>query len=147
MELAGRVIAVLEARSGLAKTTGNPWMIQDYVIETHEQFPRRMVFNVFGEEKIKQLNIQLGEEINVFFDINAREYQGRWYNDIRAWRVDRVTPGEVPAPGVMPGAQAFAGQPAGTAPAAAPMAAPAQPAATQAPVDFSEGDNTDDLPF
>ena len=152
MELAGRVIAVLEARSGLAKTTGNPWMIQDYVIETHEQFPRRMVFNVFGEEKIKQLNIQLGEEINVFFDINAREYQGRWYNDIRAWRVDRVTPGEVPAPGVMPGAQAFAGHPAGTAPAAAPMgaapmAAPAQPAATQAPVDFTEGDNTDDLPF
>ena len=152
MELAGRVIAVLEARSGLAKSTGNPWMIQDYVIETHEQFPRRMVFNVFGEEKIKQLNIQLGEEINVFFDINAREYQGRWYNDIRAWRVDRVTPGEVPAPGVMPGAQAFAGQPAGTAPAAAPMgtapmSAPAQPAATQAPVDFTEGDNTDDLPF
>lgn len=147
MELAGRVIAVLEARSGLAKTTGNPWMTQEYVIETHEQFPRRMVFNVFGEEKIKQLNIQLGEEINVFFDINAREYQGRWYNDIRAWRVDRVTPGEVPAPGVMPGAQAFAGQPAGTAPAAAPMAAPAQPAATQAPVDFTEGDNTDDLPF
>ena len=93
-----------------------------------------------------------GEEINVFFDINAREYQGRWYNDIRAWRVDRVTPGEVPAPGVMPGAQAFAGQPAGVAPAAAPMgtapmAAPAQPAATQAPVDFTEGDNTDDLPF
>ena len=146
MELAGRVIAVLEARSGLAKTTGNPWMTQEYVIETHEQFPRRMVFNVFGEEKIKQLNIQLGEEINVFFDINAREYQGRWYNDIRAWRVDRVTPGEVPAPGVMPGAQAFAGQPAGTAPA--PIAsAPVQPAATQAPVDFTEGDNTDDLPF
>ena len=146
MELAGRVIAVLEARSGLAKTTGNPWMTQEYVIETHEQFPRRMVFNVFGEEKIKQLNIQLGEEINVFFDINAREYQGRWYNDIRAWRVDRVTPGEVPAPGVMPGAQAFAGQPAGTAQASiAP--APVQPAATQAPVDFTEDDNTDDLPF
>lgn len=146
MELAGKVIAVLEARSGLAKSTGNPWMTQDYVIETHEDYPRRMVFNVFGEEKIKQLNIQLGEEINVFFDINAREYQGRWYNDIRAWRVDRVTPGEVPAPGVMPGAQAFAGQPAGTAPA--PIAsAPAQPAATQAPVDFTEGDNTDDLPF
>jgi len=148
MELAGRVIAVLEARSGLAKTTGNPWMTQDYVIETHEDYPRRMVFNVFGEEKIKQLNIQLGEEINVFFDINAREYQGRWYNDIRAWRVDRVTPGEVPAPGVMPGAQAFAGQPAGTAPAQPQVAsAPAQPAATQAPVDFTEGDSTDDLPF
>jgi hypothetical protein len=148
MELAGRVIAVLEARSGLAKSTGNPWMTQDYVIETHEDYPRRMVFNVFGEEKIKQLNIQLGEEINVFFDINAREYQGRWYNDIRAWRVDRVTPGEVPAPGVAPVAQTFAGQPAGVAPAQPQVAsAPAQPAATQAPVDFTEGDSTDDLPF
>ena len=148
MELAGRVIAVLEARSGLAKSTGNPWMTQDYVIETHEQFPRRMAFNVFGEDKIKQFNIQLGDEINVFFDINAREYQGRWYNDIRAWRVDHVTPGEVPAPGVAPAAQAFAGQPAGVAPAQPQVAtAPAQPAATQAPVDFTEGDSTDDLPF
>ncbi len=148
MELAGRVIAVLEARSGLAKSTGNPWMTQDYVIETHEQFPRRMAFNVFGEDKIKQFNIQLGDEINVFFDINAREYQGRWYNDIRAWRVDHVTPGEVPAPGVAPAAQTFAGQPAGVASAQPQVAsAPAQPAATQAPVDFTEGDSTDDLPF
>ena len=69
-------------------------------------------------------------------------------NDIRAWRVDHVTPGEIPAPGTIQAAQAFASQPAGVAPAAAPIAsAPAQPAATQAPVDFTDGDATDDLPF
>ena len=73
MELQGRVIYISEPRSGISKSTGNPWMTQDYVIETHEQFPKRMMFNVFGEDKIKQYNIQLGDEINVFFDINARE--------------------------------------------------------------------------
>jgi hypothetical protein len=139
MELAGKVIAILEARTGVAKTTGNPWMIQEYVIETHEQFPRRMCFNVFGEDKIRQFNIQLGEELNVFFDVNAREYQGRWFNDIRAWRVDRVTPGEVPSAGTMEGAPAPVAAPGAPAVAAQPAAAP-QP-------DFAQSDNTDDLPF
>ena len=73
MELQGKVIVVCEPRSGVSKSTGNAWMTQDYVIETHEQFPKRMMFNVFGEDKIKQFNIQMGEEINVFFDINARK--------------------------------------------------------------------------
>ena len=54
MELTGKVIAVLEARSGISKSSGNPWKMQDYVIETNEQFPRRMCFNVFGEDKINQ---------------------------------------------------------------------------------------------
>lgn len=92
MELAGKIIAVLEARSGIAKSSGNSWKIQEYVLETVEQYPHRMIFNVFGEDKINQFNIQLGDEINVSFDVNAREYNGRWYNDIRAWKVDRVTP-------------------------------------------------------
>jgi hypothetical protein len=147
MELAGKVIAILEARTGVAKTTGNPWMIQEYVIETHEQFPRRMSFNVFGEDKIRQFNIQLNEEINVFFDINAREYQGRWYNDIRAWRIDRVTPGEIPAAGTAaPTAAPF--PPAGADNAAAPAAAPAVAAApAQEVAPFTDSDSTDDLPF
>lgn len=125
MELAGKVIAILEARSGVSKTTGNPWKMQDYVIETHEQFPRRMVFNVFGEDKINAFNIQMGEELNVSFDINAREFQGRWFNDIRAWRIDRVQPDA-----------------AGQAPA--PIAVPA---AEPVPPSFAATDTADDLPF
>ena len=95
MEITGKVIAVLEARGGISTKTGNSWKTQDYVIETHEQFPRRMCFNVFGEDKINQFNIQVGDELNVSFDINAREYQGKWYNDIRAWNVTKAE-GEVP---------------------------------------------------
>ncbi|MCF0159259.1 MAG: DUF3127 domain-containing protein [Bacteroidaceae bacterium] len=112
MELSGKIIAVLEKRDGIAKTTGNPWSVQSYVLETHDQYPRKMCFDVFGEDKISQFNIQTGEEVTVSFDIDAREYQGRWYNTIRAWKVERPqaqpnagtpVPPEVPFPTVTPG--------------------------------------------
>ena len=77
MELAGKVIAVLEPRGGVSKT-GNEWKVQEYVIETHDQYPKKMCFDVFGADKIAQFNIQAGEELNVFFDVDAREWNGRW---------------------------------------------------------------------
>ena len=90
MEITGKIIAVLPERGGVSKT-GNEWKTQEYVIETHEQYPKKVCFNVFGADKIAQFNIQAGDEMTVSFDINAREYQGRWYNDIRAWKVERGT--------------------------------------------------------
>lgn len=89
MELTGRIIAVLEAKSGTSSKTGNPWMMQGYVIEVPGQYPRRCAFTAFGEDKIKQLNIQNGEDLTIQFDIDAREYNGRWYNDFRAYNVIR----------------------------------------------------------
>ena len=143
MELQGKVIVIGEPRSGVSKNTGNPWMTQDYVIETHEQFPKRMMFNVFGEDKIKQFNIQMGEEINVFFDINCREYQGKYYNDIRAWRVDRVQPGQ-PVPN---DPNATVAQPAPQQPQSQPAQAPDQQPAPAPQPPFKESEPEDDLPF
>ena len=71
--------------------------MQEYVLETHEQYPKKLCFNVFGADKIAQFNIQAGDELTVSFDINAREYNGRWYNDIRAWRVSHDVNGAAPA--------------------------------------------------
>ena len=85
MELTGKIIAVMQPRSGVSQRTGNSWMMQDYVMEIPGQYPRHMVFNIFGEDRIKQFNIQMGEDVTVSFDIDAREFNGRWYNDIRAW--------------------------------------------------------------
>ena len=98
MEITGKIIAVLPERGGVSKT-GNEWKMQEYVLETHEQFPKKLCFSVFGADKIAQFNIQAGDELTVSFDINAREYNGRWYNDIRAWRVER---GTAPAPAETP---------------------------------------------
>ena len=89
MELTGRIIAVLEAKSGTSAKTGNPWMMQEYVMEVPGQYPRHCVFSVFGEDRIKQMNIRNGEDLTVLFDIDAREYNGRWYNDFRAYNVVR----------------------------------------------------------
>ena len=131
MEFTGKIIAVLEARGGVSSRTGNPWKTQDYVIEeTMGQFPKRMAFNVFGEENISRFNIQVGQELTVSFDINAREYNGRWYNDIRVWNV-------------APAAQAVAQPITAAAQPSAPVAqsAPAASSFTQT------ADDSSDLPF
>lgn len=148
MEISGRIIAVLEARGGVSARTGNTWKMQDYVLETIESFPKRICFNVFGEDKINQFNIQQGMEVTVSFDINAREYQGRWYNDVRAWNVVPYSAGApigAPAAGAQP--QPFA-QPAPAQPAQPVAAQPAQPAPAQpaAQNDFV-GDDNGNLPF
>ena len=119
MELQGKVIAVLPERSGVSQR--GEWKSQDYVIETHDAYPRKMVFGVFGADRISRFNIQIGQEVTVSFDIDAHEYQGRWFNNIRAFDVRQVDPASVGMqPGVVPGA-AF-----GAAPAAAP-APPSSP--------------------
>ena len=90
MEIQGKIIAPLEPRSGVAKTTGKPFKVAQYLIETQEQYPRKVVFEVFGEERINQFNIQTGELLTVYFDVDAREYNGKWYNTLRAYNVSRV---------------------------------------------------------
>lgn len=136
MELQGKVIAVLPERSGVSQR--GEWKSQDYVIETHDAYPRKMVFGVFGADRISRFNIQIGQEVTVSFDIDAHEYQGRWFNNIRAFDVRQVDPAAVGMqPGVVPGA-AFG---------AAPAAAPAQPAASAQHAAPAAEDKVDDLPF
>lgn len=133
MELQGRIIAVMPERSGVSAR--GEWKTQDYVIETHDAFPRKMMFNVFGAERIQRFNIQVGQEVIVSFDIDAREYNGRWYNDVRAYNVRQIDQAAVPAQHTeMP--QGMLGN--------APVAGNATPAA-QDP--FAGQSSVDDLPF
>lgn len=143
MDLTGKIIAILPASSGVSNRTGNSWMSQDYVIEVPGQYPRRMVFRIFGEDRIKQFNIQAGEEVTVQFDIDAHEYQGRWFNDIRAYNIIRGQMADT-----VPAATTITG----TAPSAAAPFPPQQNAAPAADAPFPPaqpgGENAaDDLPF
>ncbi len=90
MEIQGQIIEVLPLKEGTTQK-GTSWKSQEYVIQTHEDYPRKCCFQVYGEEKINKFSIKKGEDLSVSFDIDAREYQGRWYNTIRAWKVERVS--------------------------------------------------------
>ncbi len=130
MEIQGKIISALPERSGTSQRTGNTWKVQEFVVETHDQYPKKMAFEVFGEDRLQRFNIQVGQEVNVAFDIDAHEYNGRWFNSIRAFDVRQVD-------------------------AQAPVAAPAAPGAEAAPAvnapvaDMTEpvGDSAEDLPF
>ena len=135
MELQGKVIAETPERSGTSAR--GEWKAKDYVIETHETYPKKMVFSVFGDERLQRFNIQIGQEVLVLFDIDARESNGRWFNSIRAYDVRQVDPAQYGA--------AKAAQPAPAAPAAAPVTAEQAPF-PPAP-EAAEGESTDDLPF
>lgn len=133
MELTGRIIVALPERSGVSAR--GPWKSQSFVIETHDQYPRKMVFDVLGEERLQRFNIKAGDELTVFFDLDAHEYNGRWFNNIRAYDVRPVDQ-----------AGAAASTPFDAAP---PQAAASMGNAAQAPFPPAQdgGDSTDDLPF
>ena len=142
MEVVGKIIQVLPAQEGIGRN-GNPWKVQPYVLETLDQYPRKVHFEVFGEDRIKQNPCDVDQLVTVSFDIESREFNGRWYTSIRAWRIQQ---GDT--------TQAVAGAAPAAAPVAAPAAAP-QPAAAPVeaapvnmdPFDASAGEGTSDLPF
>lgn len=147
MEITGKITHILEARSGVSPRTGAAWMSQSFVIEAIEpgrQYPTRCVFDVFGEDRLRQFNIQAGETLTVSFDLDAREYNGRWFNSVRAWKVDRV---EIdPATGMpVPYTPAAATSVPGAASAA--VSAPVEVQGPLAPEPVSEGESADNLPF
>ena len=132
MEVSGKIIQVLPEQGGVSKTSGKEWKMQSYVLETQEQYPRKVHFELFGEDRIKANPCQLDDIVTVSFDIESREFNGRWYTSIRAWKIQQgVVEAAVAAP----------------APAVAPTAV-AAPQANVATFDAAAGvDETTDLPF
>lgn len=86
MEFTGKIIVVLPQQGGTS-AKGNDWKKQGYVIETVEQHPMRMAFDIWNDD-IAKYSLAVGMDVTVHFGINAREYQGRWYNDIKVWKVE-----------------------------------------------------------
>lgn len=91
--MTGKVIAILEKKSGTSKA-GKAWVSQEYVIETSDQYPKKCCFALFGEERITACNIQMGETITAHLDIDARQWEQRWFNSVSAWKIDRVSSAE-----------------------------------------------------
>lgn len=141
MEVQGKIILKLPLQSGVSKA-GNNWSKQEYVLETMESYPKKVHFDFFGD-RINQYPLEVGQVIKLSFDIESREYQGRWFTSIRGWKAEPADTAPVA------GTQAPAAAPMQAAPApAAPYAAPANTGFDAAPAaDFGAPSSEDDLPF
>jgi hypothetical protein len=90
LELKGKITNVLEEKSGTSSR--GEWRKQEYVIEIPGDYPKPVCFMVWGD-KIDQFRIAEGDELTVHFDLESREYNGRWYTDVKVWRVERADGG------------------------------------------------------
>ena len=125
MEITGKIIIALPEMSGTSKA-GNAWKKREYVLETQETYPKKVFFNFFGD-RVDQYPLNVGDEVTVSFDIDSREFNGRCYTDIRAWKAEKAGVGAAAAP-------------AGSS-AAFPGDFP------PAPADLTPAGPADDLPF
>lgn len=88
MELEGKIVKLLAEQSGQGKN--GQWRKREYIIETPGQYPRKVCFNLWGD-KIDQFPVKEGDEVKVSFDLESREFNGRWYTDVKAWRIEPLT--------------------------------------------------------
>lgn len=95
MEIKGKIIVALPEFTGTSKA-GNPWKKREYVLETVETYPKKVHFDFFGD-KADQYPLSVGDSITLSFDIESREYNGKWYTSIRGWKAEKD--GAAPAQG------------------------------------------------
>lgn len=126
LEISGKVIQILPLQSGQGKV--NEWRKQDFILETQTTYPKKVCISLWGD-KIDQARITEGELITASFDVESREYNGRWYTDLRAWKVVK-------------GDAASAGNGGTGSDIPASAAAPVTP-----PQDWTNNEGADDLPF
>ena len=86
LQIVGNVTQILEEQSGTSKN--GPWRKQDFILETEGQYPKQVCITQWGDN-IEKFGVQEGERLTVHIDLQSREYNGRWYTDVKAWRVER----------------------------------------------------------
>ena len=92
MDIKGKIIQKMELQSGVSKA-GNNWKKQEYVLETLDSYPKQVKFDLFGD-RIDNYPLAVGDIATVSYDIESREFNGRWYTDIHAYKatVDQPAP-------------------------------------------------------
>ncbi len=124
LDITGKIIQIMAATGGVSKA-GKEWTKQEFVIETQEQYPRKVMISVMGDKVNELQKFAVGNEIKASLNIESREYNGRWYTDVRAWKLE--------------------GNGSGTVSASAP--AQDDPFHPDNEPNFTSDTTTDDLPF
>lgn len=89
----GRIIFVGQPESGVGKTTGKQWSKQVFAIETEGQYPKKVAFGVMNNK----FTMNMGDVVEIEVDAQSREYQGKWYTELTAWRCNNISaPAQAP---------------------------------------------------
>ena len=131
MEISGRVFKIGGVTTGSGQN--GPWSKLEFVIETEEKYPKKVCFSAWNERVDDIQKIKVGDNVKISFDVSSREYNEKWYTDLRAWKIELGSGASAPSqsPPTYTSNSAPAAQ---SAPAAAPGIA-------------SSSDESDDLPF
>jgi len=108
MQLTAKLIQLLPLQSGTGRN--GEWKKQDIIVETESQYPKKICISIWGD-KINESQLQIGKMLTIDFDVESREYNGRWYTDVKAWKIEAAG-NEVPDAGPgFPGADYFPPEP------------------------------------
>ena len=144
MDIEGKIILDLGIQSGTSKA-GNPWKKREMVLETFGQYPRKVKFTIFGDARVDSLNLEVGKDYILSFDLESREFNGRWYTDVTIYRaqpIDRQMEGGYP-----PQQGAMGGYGAGAPSFAQPGPSYGQPEPPYSGGFEASGESDEDLPF
>lgn len=131
---------MLPLQQGTSTRSGNPWTLKTFILETQDgNYPRRVAIEVFGDQRIADNPAEVDQVVTVSFDLESREFNGRWYTSVRAWKIlQGVQTQAAPVQPATPAAPA--------APAAPVSEAPEAPVTNTFDAVAAQGDDTD-LPF
>lgn len=87
MDLKGKVIQLLALQTGMGKK--GQWKKQEFILETTSQYPKKVCLSIWGD-KVDQFAVQVGDQLDVSIELESREYNGRWYTEARAWKVEKT---------------------------------------------------------
>ncbi|MBN1251326.1 MAG: DUF3127 domain-containing protein [Bacteroidales bacterium] len=100
LEIEGKVVKILPEQTGEGKN--GKWVKQDFVIETSDQYPKKVCFSTWGEKATDVKTLGIGENVVVSFNAESREYQNKWYTDLRAWRIAKNSQSKSPVNETIP---------------------------------------------
>ena len=94
MEVIGRISKVFDVRDGISQRTGEKWVSQDFLLEyfwwSNQTTPSKIMLSIFGADRIQEADLKEGEDVKVRLHPEAREYNGRWFNDVRFDGIEHI---------------------------------------------------------
>ena len=88
LQVQGSLIKLLPEQKGEGRN--GTWVKREFIIETTEEFPKKICFSIWGDKSKDLANLKLNDFVKVSFDISSREYNDKWYSDIRAWKIEKA---------------------------------------------------------